>query len=467
MSRRRDVKNEKVAAGMPSAAAPDSVDPGVRLSQATPALLDYYSILSMVMGGCCVNFWAYEQLLMMNARIGSALTFSHVVFITAQSLPSFLFFPPGHRLPRLKPRQVPLLHWAVQVLLLTTSSLLYNWAFAYNVQVSILVVFRSAGLAVSMLFGFLFAGKRYTVMQVVSVLLVSAGVILATLARPSSSKTKTPIQSADDVQKYTIGISMLVISLVLTGFFGLLQERTYRTFGPCWKEGVFYTHFLSLPVFLFLVRDVQQGLGSLSDPAQGPSAMTSWLILGLNLCSQLVCVSGVNKLSSQVSSVSMNIVLTVRKAISLCFSVWWFGNPWNAGLGIGASMVFCGSLLFTTGWVYFGLCPPVHFNSRVGKHQTGGQQRSMQSYQLPQFPSHFSSVHAALYTDVSDSDLLRKRLITASTAEGSDGERERDAVNFAFIEARLITSVNHLRTAIYQAVLAESQGRAAHEDRAF
>ncbi|KAF7346006.1 Glucooligosaccharide oxidase [Mycena sanguinolenta] len=56
---------------------------------------------------------------------------------------------------------------------------------------------------------------------------------------------------------------------------------------------------------------------------------------------------GVNKLSSQVSSVSTNIVLTVRKAISLCFSVWWFGNPWNAGLGIGASMVFCGSLLFT------------------------------------------------------------------------------------------------------------------------
>ncbi|KAJ7808859.1 UAA transporter [Mycena olivaceomarginata] len=332
---------------MASAPARDSVDPGVRLSQATPALVDYYSILSMVMGGCCVNFWAYEQLLMMNARIGSALTFSHVVFITAQSLPTFLFFPPGHLLPRLKPRQVPLLHWAAQVLLLTTSTLLYNWAFAYNVQVSILVVFRSAGLAVSMLFGFLFAKKKYTIMQVVSVFLVSAGVVLATLARPSATKKGDPIQSAEDVRKYTIGISMLFVSLILTGIYGLLQERTYTTYGPCWKEGVFYTHCLSLPVFLFLARDVRQGLGSLSDSTKGTSAMASWLILGINLCSQLVCVSGVNKLSSQVSSVSTNIVLTVRKAVSLCFSVWWFGNPWNAGLGIGASMVFCGSLLFT------------------------------------------------------------------------------------------------------------------------
>ncbi|KAF8158967.1 kinase binding protein CGI-121-domain-containing protein [Mycena galopus ATCC 62051] len=82
----------------------------------------------------------------------------------------------------------------------------------------------------------------------------------------------------------------------------------------------------------------------------------------------------------------------------------------------------------------------------------------MESYQVGHFPPHLSCVHAALYTNVSDPDLLRKRLITASTAEGAAGERERDAVNFAFIDARLITSVNHLRTAVYQALLADSQG---------
>jgi hypothetical protein len=48
------VKNNSVPEKMPSTPRGDSVDPGVRLSQATPALLDYYSILSMVMGGCCV-----------------------------------------------------------------------------------------------------------------------------------------------------------------------------------------------------------------------------------------------------------------------------------------------------------------------------------------------------------------------------------------------------------------------------
>jgi len=30
-----------------------NVDPGVQLSQAAPALLDYYGVVSTVLGGCC------------------------------------------------------------------------------------------------------------------------------------------------------------------------------------------------------------------------------------------------------------------------------------------------------------------------------------------------------------------------------------------------------------------------------
>lgn len=80
------------------------------------------------------------------SRTGSALTFSQMLFITTQSLLSFLSFGPNHRLPRLKSRQVPLRQWALQVLVLTSGSLLNNWAFAYNVPLTILIVFRSAGM---------------------------------------------------------------------------------------------------------------------------------------------------------------------------------------------------------------------------------------------------------------------------------------------------------------------------------
>ncbi|KAF9485894.1 UAA transporter [Pholiota conissans] len=282
----------------------------------------------------------------MNPTIGSALTFSQMLFITLQALPSFLTFSYG--LPRLKPRQVPLFQWLLQVVVVTSGSLLNNWAFAYNVPLTILIVFRSAGLPVSMLFGFIFLKKCYNLRQIFSVMLVTMGVVLVTLSRTSPSSTNTTkVMTPADLQKYFMGIGMMTVSLICTGALGLLQEKTYKQYGPCWREGVFYTHFLSLPIFVFLVGDIKQGITSLIDPRSTSDTSKSFAILFSNLLSQLICVSGVNRLSSQVSSVSTNIALTVRKALSLCFSVWWFGNEWNGQLGIGAFMVFIGSLLYT------------------------------------------------------------------------------------------------------------------------
>jgi UDP-xylose/UDP-N-acetylglucosamine transporter B4 len=191
-----------------------------------------------------------------------------------------------------------------------------------------------------MLFGAFFLKKRYSTTQVISVIMVSAGAILAALSRPPVRSRK----NAEDSRKYIIGVAMLVISLLLTSALGLLQERTYQKYGPCWREGVFYSHCLSLPIFLFLIPDVKQGVYSLSE---GSHPYTSYLIMAGNLVSQLICVSSINRLSSQVSSVSTNLVLTIRKALSLCFSVWWFGNGWTTQLGIGAGMVFFGSFIFS------------------------------------------------------------------------------------------------------------------------
>lgn len=48
---------------------------------------------------------------------------------------------------------------------------------------------------------------------------------------------------------------MLTFSLLLTGALGMLQERTYSRYGPCWKEGVFYTVTSSLAMCSELFTD--------------------------------------------------------------------------------------------------------------------------------------------------------------------------------------------------------------------
>jgi EKC/KEOPS complex subunit CGI121/TPRKB len=67
----------------------------------------------------------------------------------------------------------------------------------------------------------------------------------------------------------------------------------------------------------------------------------------------------------------------------------------------------------------------------------------MEVFSFPQFPAPSSLVHAALYTQVTNATALRKRIIDASTAQGPQGDQEREAVNFSFINARLVRRSLH------------------------
>ena len=71
-----------------------------------------------------------------------------------------------------------------------------------------------------------------------SVGMVTMGVILATLSGPSSSSRSL---KTDELGQYAIGISMLLVASIITGYYGTLQEKTYARYGPHWQEGVFYT----------------------------------------------------------------------------------------------------------------------------------------------------------------------------------------------------------------------------------
>ncbi|KIJ19744.1 hypothetical protein PAXINDRAFT_125890, partial [Paxillus involutus ATCC 200175] len=77
----------------------------------------------------------------------------------------------------------------------------------------------------------------------------------------------------------------------------------------------------------------------------------------------------------------------------------------------------------------------------------------LETYRFPQFK--LSVVYAAKFKGVTNAATVRSRIVNASLM---GGEIDREAINFAFINAKLITSPLHLQTAIYQALLSESQG---------
>ena len=65
----------------------------------------------------------------------------------------------------------------------------------------------------------------------------------------------------------------------------------------------------------------------------------------------------------------------------------------------------------------------------------------MESYTYDHLPSHLSTVHIALFTSVTNAAELRARIVQAATQSGEEGERAREEVNFAFVDARLVSPV--------------------------
>jgi EKC/KEOPS complex subunit CGI121/TPRKB len=73
---------------------------------------------------------------------------------------------------------------------------------------------------------------------------------------------------------------------------------------------------------------------------------------------------------------------------------------------------------------------------------------SMESLHFLHFQAHRSYAHIALFRNVSTSEKLKNRIVSASLAEGELGDREREAINFAFIDARLVSQLSCMESAI-------------------
>jgi UDP-xylose/UDP-N-acetylglucosamine transporter B4 len=261
---------------------------------------------------------------------------------------------------------------------------------------------------------------RYSLTQITSVIVVTLGVVITTLsASRQKSKAVAPnVPSPSNsptysTASYAMGIIILSVALIFAGLLGLVQDWTFSrykrlsdspqnpqfsnghaahspreksTLGPrvinntevpTWQESMFYLHFLAMPLFLFVWKDllaqfhavhsgpriyVPLSLSALfeSNPTHAPkdssssaslSIPTAYFPLLLNTLTQLLCASGVHRLTGQVSSLTVTLTLVVRKAVSLVISVLLYGGDGkgNVRMWAGGVLVLAGTVGYSIG----------------------------------------------------------------------------------------------------------------------
>jgi UDP-xylose/UDP-N-acetylglucosamine transporter B4 len=266
-------------------------------------------------------------------------------------------------------------------------NLLNNWAFAYKISVPLHIILRSGGPVASMIVGYAYNGRRYSRGQILAVALLTAGVAAAALADAQAKGQSIEIGTSSDVTLMTTatGFSILALAMILSAFQGIYADRLYGTYGrDHWKEALFYSHTLSLPLFLTSYpqllsqwRVVASTPSVLSTLSHGNSSQSSSSMLNHNLFSvmaaaqkhksiesvldkipiqlayllmnaltQYVCIRGVHLLSAKSSSLTVTVVLNIRKLVSLLLSIYLFGNDLASGVLVGAVLVTIGGGLY-------------------------------------------------------------------------------------------------------------------------
>ncbi|KAI4869298.1 UAA-domain-containing protein [Hypoxylon rubiginosum] len=332
-----------------------------------PQWLAVGAMLGLIFGGCCSNVFALEAIIKVEPASGTLLTFVQFLFVAVTGYISQFDWtrPPFF----VKPNRVPIRRWLINIVLFFSINVLNNHAFSYDISVPVHIILRSGGSITTMMAGSLY-GKRYSRIQVVAVLLLTVGVVTAAWS-DSQSKETTTEDVEGPVPKFSTGLAVLLVAQVLSAIMGLYTEETYRKYGPHWKENLFYSHLLSLPLFLPFSRSLVSQFMRLANskplalPAvAGQANLTSIpagvqqkiegiyipsqvAYLATNVLTQYACIRGVNLLAAASSALTVTIVLNIRKLVSLLLSIWLFGNRLATGTLIGAIVVFSAGGLYS------------------------------------------------------------------------------------------------------------------------
>ncbi|KHJ77709.1 UAA transporter family protein, partial [Oesophagostomum dentatum] len=198
--------------------------------------------------------------------------------------------------------------------------------------------------------------KKYSLRKYLSVFAITLGIIICTLATSDLEKHSglSYEEAVKHYHEWMIGIGMLIFALLASAYLAICQQRMYETYGKHPEEAMFVIHAVSLPLFSLMGADIMAAARKFNESAPfefgGFSVPSLWVYLFLSCILQYYCIRFVYRLNAEVEALTVTLVVTLRKFLSLVVSIWWFQNPFTGQHWMGAFLVFAGTLAFADIW---------------------------------------------------------------------------------------------------------------------
>ncbi|XP_063977508.1 UDP-xylose and UDP-N-acetylglucosamine transporter [Diachasmimorpha longicaudata] len=307
--------------------------------------------IACVFLGCCSNVIFLELLVKEDPGSGNLITFAQFLLI---SLEGFIF---TSKFGTVKPR-IGFKDYMIMVFMFFLASVCNNYAFDFNIPMPLHMIFRAGSLIANMIMGIIILNKKYPLSKYLSVLMITMGIVMCTIVSGQEIKSTqkmatgaSPPSPMENLFWWSLGITLLTVALFISARMGLYQEVLYVKYGKHPKEALYYTHLLPLPFFLTLAPNIWDHaiLAVNSDPTSvlGITLPKTVAYLIGNVLSQYMCIASVFVLTTECTSLTVTLVVTLRKFVSLIFSILYFRNEFSLYHWIGTSLVFSGTIIFT------------------------------------------------------------------------------------------------------------------------
>ncbi|RVE44707.1 hypothetical protein evm_010665 [Chilo suppressalis] len=309
--------------------------------------------ITMVFVGCCSNVVFLELVVKEDPGAGNLATFLQFLFIAIMGFCTVGKFGTAAR-------NIPFKQYLILVGFFWSSSVANNYAFNFNISMPLHMIFRAGSLMANMAMGVWILKKRYPPLKYLAIFMISAGIAICTIQ--SSSEVKAPRETHADAAEeeklkfidwlwWCMGIFILTFALFVSARMGIFQESLYSKHGKHPWEALYYTHLMPLVFWLPTATNL---IGHVKLATETPTMeflgfivprQVLWLVL--YVLTQGLCISAVYVLTTECASLTVTLTVTLRKFVSLLFSIVYFKNPFTLGHWLGTLLVFIGTMIFT------------------------------------------------------------------------------------------------------------------------
>ena len=192
--------------------------------------------IGCVFVGCCLNLITLELIVKADPGCGTLLTFCQFSFISMLGIYYQLERKNSFPFIKLKDTVVPRKNYLLMVFLFTISSTLNNLAFNFKISVPLHTIFRSSSMVSTAFLSWLIYSTKYTFRQLLSIFMVTIGLVVVTLA-----SIKSPSENHTEFYTELIGIFILITALLCATSLGIYQDYCKSKFGSAPAENSFYS----------------------------------------------------------------------------------------------------------------------------------------------------------------------------------------------------------------------------------